>query len=396
MNEFTLTPPRVAGDDTGSEQFAISDGTSSTDVTVTYSPVARPGYAGLYGIYPAPGGTGASDAVNDFTSGYTDNETTPLFSMDFGSSLTDLSFDIGNLWEGIEFDNRVRIEAINANGNPVPIILTSSSHHKIHLDGSGGILDLEGEADTADNGISVLIPGPVREVSVYHFDGEDGFITGTISFNDFNFDTIICFAADTKILTSDSEKDICALKRGDTIRTADAHDAEIRWVGRRDVSKFELLTNANLRPICITQGALGNGVPTRDLYVSQQHRLLVRSLIADRVTGEKEVLIPAVKLIRLPGIFVDNSLEAISYVHLAFDQHEIIFAEGAPSESLFMGAEALKALSADARNELKAFFPDLFSCGSQRKPARPIPDHKTQNEILRRHAKNDKPVLQDC
>ena len=50
--------------------------------------------------------------------------------------------------------------------------------------------------------------------------------------------------------------------------------------------------------------------------------------------GKFEILLPAIKLVELPGIFVDTSLQDIEYFHLLFDQHEIIFAEAAPHRKL--------------------------------------------------------------
>jgi hypothetical protein len=49
----------------------------------------------------------------------------------------------------------------------------------------------------------------------------------------------------------------------------------------------------------------------------------------------------------------------VTYVHVLFDRHEVVFAEGAQSESLYTGDEALKALGEAARAEIFRLFPDL-------------------------------------
>ena len=46
--------------------------------------------------------------------------------------------------------------------------------------------------------------------------------------------------------------------------------------------------------------------------------------------GTRESLIAAVKLTDLPGISIDTQCAAVTYIHLLFDQHEVIYANGAP------------------------------------------------------------------
>lgn len=84
--------------------------------------------------------------------------------------------------------------------------------------------------------------------------------------------------------------------------------------------------------------------------VSRQHRMLVRSKVAERMFGRPDALVSAIKLTALPGIYVDDQVEEVEYFHILFDQHEIVWAEGAPSESMFAGPEALKSIPAVARH----------------------------------------------
>ena len=60
--------------------------------------------------------------------------------------------------------------------------------------------------------------------------------------------------------------------------------------------------------------------------------------------GTRDSLIAAVKLTDLPGISIDTHCSAVTYIHLLFNQHEVIFANGAPCESLHTGAEAMKSI----------------------------------------------------
>ena len=131
--------------------------------------------------------------------------------------------------------------------------------------------------------------------------------------------------------------------------TRDNGPQTVRWIGRRAYGLNALTQNPKLRPIQIKAGALGNGLPERDLLVSRQHRMMADSKIAERMFATREVLIPAIKLTALPDIFIDECIENFEYFQLLFNRHEVIYVEGAPSESLYTGPEALKALNPAAR-----------------------------------------------
>jgi hypothetical protein len=81
-------------------------------------------------------------------------------------------------------------------------------------------------------------------------------------------------------------------------------------------------------PICITAGALGNSKPDRDLFVSPNHSMLV----GDRMIFAKD-------MVNDISIYQDMSFETIEYYHILSDDHYIINANGAMSETL--GTEEL-------------------------------------------------------
>jgi hypothetical protein len=145
-----------------------------------------------------------------------------------------------------------------------------------------------------------------------------------------------------------------------------------------------------LRPIVIRAGALGSGVPIVDMRVSRQHRILVASKVAERMFGTTEVLIPAVRLLGLPGVELDSRIREVNYLHVMFDQHEIIWSDGAQTESFYYGPEALKSLHSDARAEIEALFPMLISGKLLYEPVRFIPSIKQQKRLVERHVKNAK------
>ncbi|PZX04024.1 Hint domain-containing protein [Celeribacter halophilus] len=109
-----------------------------------------------------------------------------------------------------------------------------------------------------------------------------------------------------------------------------------------------------------------------------------------------EVLIPAIKLTMLPGIHVDESVTDIQYFHFLLDQHEVVFSEGAPTESLYTGPEALKSVPPAARQEILLLFPELENMSYRTKPARHIPEKgKQMEQLIRRHIANERPLLSD-
>ena len=152
------------------------------------------------------------------------------------------------------------------------------------------------------------------------------------------------------IKTQIGERPIEELAAGDIVVTMDHGPQPIRWIGsskRPAIGKFA--------PILIRKGALGN---TRDLRVSPQHRMLLSGWHAEVLFGEREVLATAKSLVNDHSILSEEGGE-VEYFHMLFDTHEIVYAEGAPSESFHPGPEGWKALDEPTRNEILELFPQL-------------------------------------
>ncbi|MDN5785537.1 Hint domain-containing protein [Pseudorhodobacter sp.] len=191
-----------------------------------------------------------------------------------------------------------------------------------------------------------------------------------------------CFTAGTLIATALGPRDCATLLPGDEVLTRDHGMQPLRWIGRRLVAGGELALDERLCPVRIASGALGAGLPLRDLWVSRQHRMMVSSDIAKQLCGAREVLLPAIRLVGLPGITLDARPQPVEYVHLLFDRHQIVFAEGAPSESLLLGPEALRLLPDDARLEIEILFPEAAQRGALSVPARKIPQRRWQKTLV--------------
>ena len=213
----------------------------------------------------------------------------------------------------------------------------------------------------------------------------------TMGFKASIFDlTVVCFTRATLIDTPDGPRPVEDLRIGDLVLTLDRGAQPIRWIGSRKLD-IELACIPRLRPVRIRAGALGAGVPKADLLVSPQHRVLLRSRIAARMFGAAEVLVAAKSLLGLDGIEVVDDLPEVEYFHFTFDQHEIVFANGAEAESLFPGPEALKAVSPAARRELAEIFVDLANQSPE--PAREIVKGARLRKLADRHASNARALV---
>lgn len=208
------------------------------------------------------------------------------------------------------------------------------------------------------------------------------------------YGSVVCFAKGTRIMTVEGEVLVEDLASGDLVLTLDGGYRPIRLNMSREVAPKALNSNAKLRPVKITAGALGKGLPKTDLSVSRQHRMLVSSHIAERMFGTSDVLIPAIRLTDLPGCIVDEECSSVCYHHLVFDRHEIVFANGSPSESFYPGPEAMKSIPHGTKSELMEIFPELKTGHGTPKHARSVPSGRLQAKLLARHQKNNRALAQ--
>ncbi|APX11284.1 Hint domain-containing protein [Tateyamaria omphalii] len=213
------------------------------------------------------------------------------------------------------------------------------------------ILDLTGVR------ANVLPDGPNSESGTVELLDENGNVARRVTYSEIE-QIIICFTPGTRIATPKGEVPVEKLQAGDRVFTRDNGAQTLRWVGRRDLGPDEMRGNDSFQPVLIRQGALGKGLPERDMLVSPQHRMLVNSDLAEVMFEEREVLIAAKHLTGLDG--VDQvTTGAVSYLHLMFDQHEVVLADGAWSESFQPGDHSLRGIGADQRDEVLELFPEL-------------------------------------
>ncbi|WP_050605927.1 Hint domain-containing protein [Ruegeria sp. 6PALISEP08] len=158
-----------------------------------------------------------------------------------------------------------------------------------------------------------------------------------------------CFTSGTMIETPEGECAVEDLKAGDMVITVDHGPQPLIWVGRTVVA-----AEGKLAPIRLDAGVFGL---VRPLLVSPQHRMLVEDWQALYLFGHAEALVPAHTLVNGDTVTRVEGGE-IEYFHLLFKQHEIVFANGAKSESYYPG-HALSASDRETQSEVLHLFPEL-------------------------------------
>lgn len=149
----------------------------------------------------------------------------------------------------------------------------------------------------------------------------------------------VCFAMGVIIQTPSGPKPVESLSVGMFVSTRDHGPRKILWAGRKTV----VGTGRNA-PVCFDPGVIGN---RRLMRLSQQHRVMIASPMAELFFGHQEVLVPAKALINGRDIRLEPCRE-ITYLHLLLEQHEILNAGGGAScESLLPGDMADTLLSKD-------------------------------------------------
>ncbi len=179
------------------------------------------------------------------------------------------------------------------------------------------------------------------------------FTNGVANTSFFNVENtgVVCFAAGTRILTVNGDCPVESLRAGDQIVTRDNGVQTLCWIGHRHLDASDLGHAPKLRPILLSPELTGADAP---LIVSPQHGVLLD------LDGE-ETLIRAIHLAKMKGgaARIMKGCRKVTYFHLMFEDHQIVFANGAPSESFFPGNFALASLQTKVRHEIFELFPDL-------------------------------------
>ena len=200
----------------------------------------------------------------------------------------------------------------------------------------------------ADGTVTVVTDGD-EELAPFTYQITDGTNTdvGFVTIN-----TIPCFVSGTRISTPDGEVAVQSLKPGDMVETRDNGPQPLRWIGRRVVA-----ARGDLAPIRIAANTFGQH---RALMVSPQHRVLIRDAASELLFGESEVLVAA-KHLQDGRSVAQVSGGWVEYVHLLFDQHQVVISEGLPTESFLPGPQTSEGFEVDVGRDLQNL-PRTRSC----------------------------------
>jgi Hint domain len=136
-----------------------------------------------------------------------------------------------------------------------------------------------------------------------------------------------CFLKGTMIRTADGERKIEDLAMGDLLPTRFGGMRSIQWIGRSRFKRSDPTKPwvRDVLPIRIARSALDPDVPHADLYVTQEHALLIDG-----------VLVTAGSLVNSTTItrYEAREFEELEFFHIKLESHDVICAEGALCETL--------------------------------------------------------------
>lgn len=160
------------------------------------------------------------------------------------------------------------------------------------------------------------------------------------------------------IATPSGQKPVTGLQKGDQVITRDHGIQQISWIGQRKICERELRFFPKSHPVLIGQGAMGNGLPERDVLVGSNTRVLVTNHLKKPGNRKPGLLVSARYLTSLSGVSIADCT-SFCWTHFMFDRHELVLIDGIWIESFQPNDPSLQGLSNAQSDELFQFFPEL-------------------------------------
>lgn len=274
-------------------------------------------------------------------------------TMDFDVAVENVTFQLFDVDSGAGtgnggWDDEITIIATLANGTQVTITYDNAGNQLVN----GNAIEGNGINTPRGDTVDVTIVGPIDSITIIYDNGDSHASVGYVGIGDISFDLYVapCFTRGTMLETDRGEVAIEDLQVGDLVRTLDNGMQPIRWVG----SSIIAATGSNA-PILFRKGAIGN---TRDMLLSPAHRVLLQGWRTEMLFGESQMLASAKSLVN-DSTILRQSGDKVEYFHVLFDQHEIVYSDGAPTESFHPAALSVGAMATEARDEIYRLFPQL-------------------------------------
>jgi len=199
--------------------------------------------------------------------------------------------------------------------------------------------------------------------------------------------TPICFGEGTLIATPDGEMPVEDLEPGDEVVDCYGEVHKVLWRGGETLELPEGEAYDKWRPVRVRAHAFGPGCPSRDTFLSQQHRVYYEHPKLAAATGHHGAFAPAVHMVNNRSIRIAHGRRVISYHHVLCATHVALLANSMPAESLLL-AETAPEDGTDLHMELRARFPEAAGM----RPAAPIL-RRDQSEVISEHIANQSPLL---
>jgi hypothetical protein len=214
------------------------------------------------------------------------------------------------------------------------VVLPSGEHITLNADGTLSILT---DGDAGTQSFNYTVKDSVGNTDV-------GFVSVTTL-------PVPCFVAGTMIQTEAGERAIETLKPGDMVMTLDHGLQPLRWIGQATHRAW-----GKAAPVRLQAGALGDH---GEIWLSQNHRVMLTSVWAELMFGENEVLVHAKELVNDRSVRIIEDGREVTYVHLLFNEHEIVMTDGLASESYHPGRQTMDGFDAETRDEILGLMPNM-------------------------------------
>lgn len=168
----------------------------------------------------------------------------------------------------------------------------------------------------------------------------------------------VCFCSGTLIATPSGQRTVETLVAGDLLLTASGQAKQIIWIGATHVSLNAQRASARLCAVLIPAHAFGRGLPTDDLYVSPQHRILIEGPECELLFGEPAVLVAAKYLVDTFAELAEPVAD-LEYFHILMADHDILLSNGLPTESFQPARRTMDVMGTETRQMLEAVIATL-------------------------------------